>query len=82
MGIYTGGGTVFTAATTDWSHGLQGNDAVVESITRNVLNRLSEQIVIDHCTQDPLAEMNHIMFDNLFGMLVRGICHRFQRFWG
>ena len=42
MGIYTRGGTVFTAATTDWSHGLQGNDAVVESITRNVLNRLSE----------------------------------------
>ena len=41
MGIYTRGGTVFTAATTDWSHGLRGNDAVVESITRNVLDRLS-----------------------------------------
>ena len=42
MGIYTRGGTVFTAATTDWSHGLRGNDAVVESITRNVLDRLSD----------------------------------------
>ena len=37
MGIYTQGGTVFTAATTDWSHGLAGGDAVVERITHNVL---------------------------------------------
>jgi len=42
MGVYTRGGTVFTAATTDWSHGLRGNDAVVENITCNVLDRLSE----------------------------------------
>ena len=42
MGLYTRGGTVFTAATTDWSHGLRGNDAVVECITRNVLDHLSE----------------------------------------
>jgi len=42
MGIYTKGGTVFTAATTDWSHGLAGGDAVVEQITHNVLQRLSE----------------------------------------
>ena len=41
MGIYTRGGTVFTAATTDWSHGLRGGDAAVEQITRNVLERLS-----------------------------------------
>lgn len=41
MGLYTRGGTVFTAATTDWSHGLVGNDPVVEKITRNVLDRLS-----------------------------------------
>jgi hypothetical protein len=43
MGIYTrpGGGTVFTAATTDWSHGLRGGDTAVERITRNVLDRLS-----------------------------------------
>ena len=41
MGIYTKGGTVFTAATTDWSHGLAGGDAVVERITHNVLRRLA-----------------------------------------
>ena len=41
MGIYTKGGTVFTAATTDWSHGLSGGDAVVERITHNVLRRLA-----------------------------------------
>ena len=41
MGIYTRGGTVFTAATTDWSHGLRGGDKAVERITRNVLDRLS-----------------------------------------
>lgn len=42
MGIYTQGGTVFTAATTDWSHGLAGKDPVVERITHNVLQRLSQ----------------------------------------
>ena len=42
MGIYTRGGTVFTAATTDWAHGLAGNDRTVDRITRNVLNRLSK----------------------------------------
>ena len=41
MGIYTKGGTVFTAATTDWAHGLAGGDAVVERITHNVLRRLA-----------------------------------------
>ena len=43
MGIHrvTGGGSVFTAATTDWAHGLAGKDPVVETITRNVLDRLS-----------------------------------------
>lgn len=40
MGLYTRHGTVFTAGTTDWSHGLKGNAAVAQ-ITRNVLNRLS-----------------------------------------
>ena len=34
-------GTVFTAATTDWAHGLRGGDKAVERITRNVLDRLS-----------------------------------------
>lgn len=41
MGIYTQGGTVFTAGTTDWAHGLQGRDASVERITRNLISRLS-----------------------------------------
>jgi hypothetical protein len=38
MGIYENGGTVFTAATTDWSNGL--NTPEVSQITRNVLERL------------------------------------------
>ena len=41
LGVYTRGGTVFTAATTDWSHGLRGGDKVVQRITRNVLDRLT-----------------------------------------
>ncbi|HVA49331.1 MAG TPA: N,N-dimethylformamidase beta subunit family domain-containing protein [Pirellulales bacterium] len=40
MGVYTRGGTVFTAGTTDWPHGLTGEDLTVERITRNVLERL------------------------------------------
>ncbi len=42
LGIYTRGGTVFTAGTTDWAHGLQGRDAQVERITRNILDRLGK----------------------------------------
>jgi hypothetical protein len=42
MGVYTRGGTVFTAGTTDWSHGLRGGDAVVQRITRNLLDRLGK----------------------------------------
>jgi len=42
MGVYTKGGTVFTAATTDWSHGLRGGDKTVDRITRNVLDRLGK----------------------------------------
>jgi hypothetical protein len=43
MGLHeiAAGGTVFTAATTGWAHGLQGKDPIVEIITRNVLDRLS-----------------------------------------
>jgi hypothetical protein len=41
LGIYTRSGTVVTAGTTDWSHGLTGNDPAVVRITRNVLDRLS-----------------------------------------
>ncbi|HET6881626.1 MAG TPA: N,N-dimethylformamidase beta subunit family domain-containing protein [Pirellulales bacterium] len=42
MGVYTRGGTVFTAGTTDWSHGLTGDDPIVEQITRNLLERLGK----------------------------------------
>jgi len=42
LGLYTRGGTVFTAATTDWAHGLQGGDAAVMRITQNVLERLGK----------------------------------------
>jgi hypothetical protein len=42
MGIYTKGGTVFTAATTDWARGLRGDDKIVEKITRNVIESLRE----------------------------------------
>lgn len=34
-------GTVFTAATIEWAHGLYRDDSAVAQITRNVLNRLS-----------------------------------------
>lgn len=40
MGLYTRGGTVFTAGTTDWAHGLS-QDPIVARITKNVLDRLS-----------------------------------------
>ena len=33
-------GTVFTAATIEWAHGLYRDDSPVSQITRNVLNRL------------------------------------------
>ena len=42
LGIYTQGGTVVTTGTTDWAHGLRGNDPAVVKITRNVLDRLSK----------------------------------------
>ena len=35
-----GGGVVFTSGTTDWAHGLKGKDPHVETITKNVLERL------------------------------------------
>ncbi len=40
MGIYTRGGTVVTAGTTDWAHGLRGGEPAVERITKNILDRL------------------------------------------
>jgi len=44
LGLYTKdkGGTVFTVGSTDWAHGLKGDDPTVERITRNVLDRLSK----------------------------------------
>jgi N,N-dimethylformamidase beta subunit-like protein len=42
MGLYTRGGTVFTCGSTDWAHGLRGNDPHVARITRNILERLSK----------------------------------------
>ena len=42
MGLYQRGGTVFTTGSTDWAHGLQGNDPAVMRITRNILDRLSK----------------------------------------
>lgn len=40
IGTYTRGGTVVTVGSTDWSHGLRGNDAVVVRVTKNVLDKL------------------------------------------
>jgi hypothetical protein len=34
--------TVFTCGSTDWSHGLRGNDPHVTKITKNLLERLSK----------------------------------------
>jgi hypothetical protein len=45
LGTYRKGGTVVTVGTTDWSHGLRGRDPIVERITRNVLDRLSRDVV-------------------------------------
>ncbi|MCA9046132.1 MAG: hypothetical protein KDA69_17520, partial [Planctomycetaceae bacterium] len=41
MGMYEQGGTVFTAGSTDWAHGLRGKSPAIEQITRNILDRLS-----------------------------------------
>ncbi len=42
LGVYTQGGTVVTTGTTDWAHGLRGNDQAVVRITRNILDRLAK----------------------------------------
>lgn len=42
LGVYTQGGTVVTSGTTDWAHGLRGNDPAVVRITENILARLSK----------------------------------------
>jgi len=43
IGMYTRGGTVVTVGSTDWAHGLTGDDPVVEKITANVLERLKSK---------------------------------------
>lgn len=42
LGTYTRGGTVVTAGSTDWAHGLRGKDPAVERITKNVLEKLGK----------------------------------------
>jgi hypothetical protein len=42
LGTYTRGGTVVTVGSTDWSHGLRGNDPAIVRITKNVLDRLGK----------------------------------------
>jgi len=44
FGTYTSkkGGIVITSGSTDWAHGLAGQDPEIEQITRNLLSRLSE----------------------------------------
>ncbi len=42
LGTYTRGGTVVTVGSTDWAHGLRGQDPMVVKITQNVLERLGK----------------------------------------
>lgn len=42
LGLYQRGGTVITAGSTDWAHGLKGKDPMVERITMNILERLGK----------------------------------------
>jgi hypothetical protein len=43
IGCFTvpGGGVVFNAGCTDWTYGIEGDDPIVQRVTRNVLERLS-----------------------------------------
>ena len=45
MGLFQRGGTVFNAGTTDWAYGLDG-DPLVQQVTKNVLDRLSQPTVV------------------------------------
>ena len=44
LGTYSSakGGTVITTGSTDWAHGLRGQDEAVSQITRNILNKLGK----------------------------------------
>jgi hypothetical protein len=46
MGVYSRHGTVFNAATTDWTQAL-GSDPVVTQVTRNVFTRLGQRVAAD-----------------------------------
>jgi len=41
LGVYTRGGTVVTAGSTDWANGLAAGDPVVDRVTRNLFDRLA-----------------------------------------
>ena len=41
MGLYQQGGTVFTAGTTDWSHGLTKVNGTVDIVTKNIIEKLA-----------------------------------------
>ena len=42
FGVYEKGGTVVTTGTTDWAHGLRGDDPHVTQITKKLFDRLSK----------------------------------------
>ena len=42
MGLDQRGGIVFTTGCTEWTNGLRGSDKMVQQITRNILERLSQ----------------------------------------
>ena len=42
MGVHQPGGTVFTAGTTEWAWGVANRDPVIERITLNLLDRLTD----------------------------------------
>ncbi len=56
MGLYTRGGTVFTAGTTDWPTVVgRGQDAAVEQVTRNLLDRLRHREPVPTAPAAPTA---------------------------
>ena len=44
LGCYERNGTVVTTGCTDWSYGVAGGDALVQQVTRNILDRLSAAV--------------------------------------
>jgi hypothetical protein len=58
MGIYRGGGAVFTAGTVQWADKLDGTSLEIERITRNVVARLSQRYPAD--TWERIGHANNI----------------------